>query len=226
MKKTITLVLILSFLLPFGIYAAQVDAFDDVPSGHWAYEDIQRLYNVNVFIGYSDGLFKPDNTITRAEFIKVISLLSIREEEEDVDLKFLEKYKLSNHWGYSYLEIAARKGLITLHDTEKDIDLMKFDGDITRAEMALLMARAFKEDIMNYDAPLSDIKEINKNHKEAIEKIFGKGIIKGYPNNTFAPYNDSTRAEAAVVINRYVKSLKLTDDQLRKMLQRGTPFQS
>lgn len=224
MKKVLVLVMAFALLLPIGVSAAVFNEFYDLPTDHWAHQDITRLYELNLFSGYPDNTFKPDSLITRAEFIKVMSLAAIREEESDVDITFLDKHNLKKHWAYEYIQSAAKKGILLESDSMEDINLGNIDSYINRAEMALIMSRAFKDDVMTYELPLNDVNGINAKHKEAISKIFGKEIIKGYPDNSFKPYNDSTRAEACVVINRYIKLLNLSDADLKGRFDKTTPY--
>lgn len=48
------------------------DELTDI-SGHWAERDIDKMFKLNVVDGYLDNTFKPDNLMSRAEFIKVVN---------------------------------------------------------------------------------------------------------------------------------------------------------
>ena len=48
-------------------------SFSDVTSNHWAYDSIMRLYKNELITGYTDGTFKPNNYIIRAEFASILS---------------------------------------------------------------------------------------------------------------------------------------------------------
>jgi uncharacterized protein YkwD len=72
----ITGLLVLVFLLPFAnslpaVSVLGTSAFSDLSSA-WAQEEISNLVSAEVLSGYPDGSFKPDNPLTRAEFIKMI----------------------------------------------------------------------------------------------------------------------------------------------------------
>ena len=47
--------------------------FSDVSTSHWAFEYISELVNDNVLSGYHDGLFRPNDNVTRAEFAKIMT---------------------------------------------------------------------------------------------------------------------------------------------------------
>jgi hypothetical protein len=45
----------------------------DVPPGHWAYQSIEQLVQLGILEGYPDGTFRPNRTMTRAEFAQAIA---------------------------------------------------------------------------------------------------------------------------------------------------------
>ena len=73
---------------------------------------------------------------------------------------------------------------------------------ITRAEVVALLD-AFIGDIDVEDASFKDI--WNSNFRYSILKAYSSGLINGYPDGTFRPNNPITRAEMAVVLDRYIK---------------------
>ena len=48
--------------------------YSDVPSSHWAFDAINRASSKNWFNGYLDGTFRPNDSITRAEALKVFTV--------------------------------------------------------------------------------------------------------------------------------------------------------
>ncbi|MBQ1211095.1 MAG: S-layer homology domain-containing protein, partial [Clostridia bacterium] len=77
MKKV--LVLLLSALMVFSTCAISVSAmtFTDLNESHWAYANVQTLVNDGTVKGYEDGSFKPEGTVTRAEFVKMLGTSSV-----------------------------------------------------------------------------------------------------------------------------------------------------
>lgn len=69
-KKIISLVLVLSMILPVSAFSFAEST--DIEN-HWARNEIEYLLNKKIVSGYSDGNFKPNQSITRAEFFKVIN---------------------------------------------------------------------------------------------------------------------------------------------------------
>lgn len=71
-KFTFVTTLTLSILLTATVTAAVTSGFPDVPSDHWAAGAIERLKGKGVIQGYTDGDFKPNNMVSRAEVAVMI----------------------------------------------------------------------------------------------------------------------------------------------------------
>ena len=79
---------------------------------------------------------------------------------------------------------------------------LNMNKPITRAEVVALLD-AFIGDIDIEDASFKDI--WNSNFRYSILKAYSSGLINGYPDGTFRPNNPITRAEMAVILDRYIK---------------------
>ena len=72
MKKILSIILVLVLALStFSLTFADDIQFTDVKEGSWYYSDVTSLVKVGGINGYPDGTFKPNGTITAAEFIKI-----------------------------------------------------------------------------------------------------------------------------------------------------------
>ena len=78
-------------------------AFSDI-KGHWAEETIIKFKDKNIISGYSDGSFKPDNSVTRAEFAKIIALAFGLQEKNELNYDDVK----AGNWYYPYLECSAK----------------------------------------------------------------------------------------------------------------------
>ena len=104
MKKIISLVIVTT--LVFSVMSLNVFAVDNKFSdidGHWAEETIVKFKDKNIISGYPDGTFKPDNSVTRAEFAKIVT------EAFDLQTKSVLNYDdvEEESWYYPYLECSA-----------------------------------------------------------------------------------------------------------------------
>jgi len=167
-------------------------------SGHWAAESINQLFRTKSLSGYPDGTFRPDNTISRAEFatilVKEFNLNSVKGKVfEDT----------SSHWASDYITAAAEHGIVKgYNDT-----LFGPDDPITREQMVVMLVKAAHIDTFN-SADLANIftdsSQISDWAKDAVFAANKSGILSGYPNGNFRPQGQASRAEAANVIVKAV----------------------
>ena len=77
MRKMILFSIVVAlFFMQSLVYAI---SFKDINSSHWAYKYVIELSANKVINGYTDGTFKPESTITRAEFIKLVVMAALPE---------------------------------------------------------------------------------------------------------------------------------------------------
>jgi len=111
-KSTRVLSMVLSIAMVItmmtGVMTASAVSYKDVNSSHWAKSYIDYLSDKNVFTGYNNGTFKPDQTVTTAELMAIISRtfgLSATKAISYADVK-------STDWYYPYVSQAAAQGYI------------------------------------------------------------------------------------------------------------------
>ncbi len=208
-KKLLLLIIIFSVLSikPAMAKTVYYDTFN-----HWAESDINFASNtLKVFRGYGDFTFRPENNITRAEFITILARTAYRQNQmKEIYTSDMSYNDMSDkHWSYTFI-ISMNEHLKTNEYTLKDI----FSGSdfypdraITREESAALLSAFCKDAI--YDNPLTfnDVAASNK-YYNVIQRLTNAGIIVGYEDNTFKGNNNITRAEAASLIKRVYMDIK------------------
>ncbi|MYL49335.1 hypothetical protein GLV98_07550 [Halobacillus litoralis] len=172
--------------------------FKDI-QGHWAEDKINYLVQNNLLTGYKDGTFQPDVNITRAEAATVIS----RELElEKIGSDFTDVSE--DHWASGYIGAAAKANILsgykdgTFHPNE----------NLSRAEMATIVSRAYQLQGQ------TDIFSDTKGHwaDSYIQTLAANNITVGYPDGTFKPEQEITRAEFASFVARVLEeSFRVTD---------------
>lgn len=141
--------------------------------------------------GYPDGTFRPEKSITRAEAITMLvglkgyPLIEARETYKDVD---------KNKWYAPYIDAAYREGILE----EKEGENFRPDENIKRGELAQIISHIDKKN--DAKAPFTDIEGYK--YKKAIDQSYGNKRIMGYPDNTFRPNAEITRAETVAILNR------------------------
>ncbi|MGR6836864.1 fibronectin type III domain-containing protein [Syntrophomonas erecta] len=174
----------------------QVVKLSDIQT-HWAQKTIEELVASGAIGGYPDGTFKPDQSITRAEFATIL-VKSFNLEPKGS--KVFED--TAKHWAQNSISTAATCGIVSGYSDTA----FGADDPINREQMAAMITRAAKlAEIMEGKA-FADSDKISAWAKNAVATASHNNIITGYPDKTFRPQASATRAEAATVI---VKALKL-----------------
>ncbi|WP_075618340.1 S8 family serine peptidase [Paenisporosarcina indica] len=180
--------------------------FSDV-STHWAKKEIEALATKKIILGKTAELFAPDAKLTRAEFSVLVA------RALDLELKAYEgKFSdvpASKDWAYAGLEAAARAGIINGLDNGK----FNPDAQITREEIATIIVRAVKYAdaslLKNLDTSkvFADNKKISAFAQQGVKEAVALGIVNGRAGNVFAPQDNATRAESAVMLYRALNKL-------------------
>ena len=183
---------------------APVVSFSDVSETNcaWAKEAVEVLATSGCVSGVSPSLFEPARNVTRAEFVKMLSLLMGIEPLENRAAPFVDVS--GNEWHAGYLSAAVASGLV-MGGAD---GLFRPDDPISRQEVSILLARSVnvgeapggtaQGDVSGF----SDAEEIPRWAREAASIVTGLGIVKGLPDGSFRPGAATTRAEAAVMLAR------------------------
>lgn len=183
---------------PFAIFARTIMpveigvAFTDI-NGHWAQKNIENLAEKGVVNGYTDGSFRPDRMMSRAEFTAILVQalgLTSKGNKEFADT--------TDHWARQVISTAYAYGIIQGYDS------VTFGPDdfITREEMAQMVVQAFQLDDALTSKTFADQDKIAAWARKAMMLAVDHGIMKGYPNNMLKPQSHASRAEAITVIWR------------------------
>ncbi|WP_136607682.1 Ig-like domain repeat protein [Paenibacillus dokdonensis] len=174
----------------------QPTSFSDV-SGHWAENNIKQAVSAGIVKGYQDGKFKPDRTVTRAEFA-VMLMNALNPQGDEVALTFIDKSKIGA-WAQKPVMQAVYAGIITGYEDST----FRPDAEITRSEVAAMIAKALAQSIEEKTATgFADDKYIPDWAKGAVAAMKNRGIIEGKGTNQFAPNDNTTRAEAVTALLR------------------------
>lgn len=160
-------------------------------SGHWAAADINKLVTSGAITGYSNGSFKPDQNITRAEFVKIL-VKALKLETKSGKL-FTDT---ENHWAMDYISTAYTSGIISgYNDTT-----FGPDDFITREQVAVMIVKAAKLAEVSEDTSFTDNSAITNWARSSVAVAKKNGIIKGYSDNSFRPLDKATKAEAVTMV--------------------------
>jgi len=173
-------------------------AFTDVPEDAWYYQTVTAMTEKGLFAGKGEGLFCPDDTMTKAEFVTVVARM-LYPSEEPAD--YAQDYTI---WWDGYYQACVANGLFKRNELQYNT----MESSIQRQEMALIAVRAMEylgEDmtaIQGVSAQIPDFDRIGAYLSPYVEKAYGAGVILGDQDKNFNPTDFLTRAEASTVLYR------------------------
>lgn len=162
--------------------------------GHWAKSNIEYVYDHSLMNGYPEGIFAPENSITRAEFATVMSKFMELGEDSAAADKFSD---VDGHWAKGYIGALYSREIV---NGVSDIEFAP-DANITRQEIATILARAFKLTEKSADV-FADNDSIAEWASDFVYITKAAGYMQGDENNNFNPIANATRAEVATIIYR------------------------
>lgn len=198
LKKLIAFLMATTLL--FSVAAA---AFSDLEAGHWAYDYVEELVANGVINGYSDGTFRPGSNVTRAELAKMVTAQfgpSTPKTYTDVD---------ASQWYYEFVNNSGDYFI-----TQGEFFPTVF---ATREEVAYAVYKAASLSAKGTAITFTDSAEIYADYQKAVIAASENGIINGYPDGSFGPKKNITRAEVAAIISRTL-NLKGSDAAYEEVL--------
>lgn len=179
--------------------APPADANPDVTltdiAGHWAESKIKQAVSAGIATGYPDGTFKPNQSVTRAEFV-VMLMNALKPQGEATAPTFTDTAKIGS-WAQEAVAQAVQAGMIKGYEDGS----FRPDAEMTRSEMAVILANALSQTIEAKAATgFTDDRDIPAWAKGSIAYVKEAGIMQGKGDNEFAPQAHATRAEAVTVL--------------------------
>ncbi|NIK77812.1 sugar phosphate isomerase/epimerase [Paenibacillus castaneae] len=179
--------------------AAAVESFSDI-AGHWAAASISEAVKLGIVSGYPDHTFRPNRTVTRAEFAVMLTN-ALQMKNEGAELKFNDSAKIGE-WAKQAIATANHAGIIQGFEDGS----FRPNEQIKRSEMAVMIARALKLSTETVEpAGFADDLDVPLWAMGAVASLKQQGIIQGNGSNTFAPKASATRAEAVTILLNMVK---------------------
>ena len=169
--------------------------FSDIEN-HWAKAEIEDFASNGYVGGYDDNTFRPNNDITRAEFVTIVNKyfgFTKAEGENFTDVN-------EDAWYYKDVCIGVREGYINGYQD----GTFRPNEPITREEAASIV-RTITGLVENGSSKFTDDNEIGSWAKKSVYALADNKIMSGYEDNTFRPKNKITRAEAVATLSRVQK---------------------
>jgi hypothetical protein len=189
-RLSIALIFLTALLFMSG---ASLAAPTDI-EGHWAGNTIAKWVDEGNVKGYEDGTFRPNNPITRAEFMVLVNNAFGFSKEAELDFTDVA----ADAWYASHVAKAKAGVYISGYPD----GTVRPGANITRQEVAVVIANLKNlADNEKAAGSFNDANLVPDWSKGAIGAVLGAGYMSGYPDNTFKPANNITRAEALVALD-------------------------
>ncbi|CEN87668.1 IdeS/Mac family cysteine endopeptidase [Paraclostridium sordellii] len=206
-KKLISSVLLGSILMT-PIYAYANPNLKDI-YGHWAKKEINQFISSGYVNGYEDGTFRPDNSITRAEFVKLVNKYFGFNNKEDIKFSDIN----TNDWYYNDICIANKTGYINGYEDKT----FKPNKTITREEVSKILVSIKNKQDNVYDKlnKYPDKNKVSNWAKPYVEGAIEQGYLKGNNLGLLNPTNSITRAESITILSRVSKEKSEIKDETK-----------
>ena len=158
-------------------------------------------------VGYDDNVFGPELPISREEVSAIFARLIANNiyMDKEYDTSFPD---VGEGWSKDYIGYLEKFSVVTGYED----GTFRPQNYITRAEMAVMMAKAEGYDISGYMS--SDelaYPDVDEGYSEwavkAIKYLTDRGVMEGYPDGTFGPNRPITRAETVATVNRVLADM-------------------
>ncbi len=184
-----------------------IPVFSDTNS-HWAQTDIQRLQSLGVLTGVGNGQFAPQEVLTRAQFVQMISNL-LKLDPSGAPYRYSDVP--GDAWYLDAVRAASAAGIVSGYTD----DSFKPNRLVTREEMVHMIGNAIR--YLDSNAPLlanaNDVQSLSSFRdassvggwaRENLTLAVNAGLVQGKSNGSLSPKSNTTRAEAAVVLSRVI----------------------
>lgn len=168
---------------------------------HWANRDIRRLIGLMAVNGYPDGTFRPESSITRAEFATILAR-AMGWQENSAAAGFSDKIP---EWAKGYIGAAVEKGVIRGYED----NTFRASQLISRAEMAVMAVRALGRNASSRQLEFRDTSSIPHWAAGLVATAVEEGIVSGFPDKTFKPAEDTNRAQSSALFVRLMDKLNI-----------------
>jgi hypothetical protein len=179
--------------------------FPDIRCEHWAYMEVEGCCAAEIVGGYPSGHYQPRWTITRDQ-MAVFTARAMAGGEANVPPGPAEPAfhdVPASHWAYEHIEYVYAEGIVQGYGDGN----YRPEGDVTRDQMAVFIARAMCGGDANVPDPPCDtppFPDIDCDFwaRRYIQYIASQGITGGYPDGRYCPERVCTRGQMAAFIAR------------------------
>ena len=177
--------------------------FSDMENTKWAEEAVNALVEKGIINGKTETEFAPNDNIRREEFVKLIVTAFGLDKSAEIGFEDVP----DNAWYTEYVKTAYGAGVVSgISENEFGVGL-----NVSRQDMAVMLKRAADlKGLKAYEGPLpviEDFEETADYARSAVLELLRGGVLTG-SDGRLNPAKSATRAEAAVMMYRFINAYK------------------
>ena len=187
--------------------------FSDLRPDHWCYNKIIDFKERGYVTGYDDGEFKPDRTITRAEYVTIVNNFFGYEANTENTAKFSDVS--DEDWFEPYVSEAVKRGYISGYPdgTFKPYDpIRRQEATVILSKILNIADEEYEEDHEDGLAQYADGEEVEDWAYKAVHSYSVYNFINGYEDNTIRLFRNVTRAETVQLLNTVEEKVVIDRD--------------
>lgn len=188
--------------------------YNDIPDNYWANPEINKLTRENVAFGYPNGNFRPNASISRAEFASLIVRGMNLEDSIDDTPKYTFKDVPRNHWAYNIISAAKANDLMTGYPD----GTFQPDKSVTKIEAMTMLSKKIdtnmsKERANEILSKYSDGNKVPDWAKINVAKVLEANALEDMPNpDKIYVGTNASRAEVASMLDNIRVNLGYSSD--------------
>ncbi|RCX21560.1 putative Ig domain-containing protein [Fontibacillus phaseoli] len=177
-------------------------SFADLTSVPWAENAILNLAAKEIIQGMAPGQFQPDAAVTRAQFVKLLAE-SLNLQIGNEETGFTDTVK--GTWYYEAVAAAKKAGIIQGYEDGR----FGVNEPISRQDIAVMVDRAMAYVNMPLNTAQTkfyiDERDLSSYAKQSVSRLSEAGVLNGMSEGRFAPHEQATRAQAAIILFRILQ---------------------
>ncbi len=211
-----------AFMLPVSAESSFSDVIS--PDYDWAMDEIEEMTTLGIIKGYTDGTFRPANTIKKIEALLLLARASGYTNSDYAPFidyaitlysSALDEYDLGSTYNEYKDEVAFLLYRGVLDTDDLDDYLSDASSALKRYEAAILLTKLMgaEDSVKNNTAVVLDYADYNDipvSARAYVEYVTQEGLMKGLEDNTFGPNENVTRVQITILLHRILDALDYT----------------
>ena len=182
--------------------------FTDVPAAYWAHSDIDNVVSLGLFKGTTGTRFGVNDLMTRAMLLTVLYRLEGSPDVSGYENRFSDVDE--NSYYYSALLWGSHNNISNGYSDGTFLP----DGTLTREQFVTFLNRyanykGYNTEVYADIGGYSDAQQVSPFARESMCWAIGAGIVTGTSATTLSPQASATRAQVAVMFNRFAGGMTI-----------------